>query len=78
MKMKAYVLIKCSAGRVATVLKQIRNVKGVECAEAVVGPYDIIAYVEAENINELGKMVVDKIQKVIGVENTLTSICVEL
>jgi len=76
--MKAYILIKCSAGKVVTALKQIKGIKGVECAEAVVGPYDIIAYVETGSISELGKMVVEKIQKVTGVEDTLTSICVEL
>ena len=76
-QVKAYVLIQTevSAGHVAG---QIRSVKGIESADDVSGPYDVIARVEAADLDELGRMVVSEIQRVEGVTRTLTCPIVEL
>jgi DNA-binding Lrp family transcriptional regulator len=44
----------------------------VTSAEAVTGPYDVIALVEARNLDELGRLVVGKVQAIQGVTRTLT------
>lgn len=74
----AYLLIRCEPGKVSSVLKSISKAKGVKCADAVAGPYDIVAYAEGDNINTLGKLVTTKIQTVSGVRDTLTCIAVEV
>jgi hypothetical protein len=38
----------------------------------VTGPYDVIVRVEADGLDELGKLVVSKLQLVDGVTRTLT------
>jgi DNA-binding Lrp family transcriptional regulator len=47
-------------------------------AEDVTGPYDVIVRAEAKNVDELGKLVVAKIQAVDGITRTLTCPVVHL
>jgi DNA-binding Lrp family transcriptional regulator len=47
-------------------------------AHAVTGPYDIIAHVEAANIDALGKVVLSKIRTINGIVKTLTCVAVEV
>ena len=41
-------------------------------AEDVTGPYDVIVRAEAETIDELGRLVVARVQSVDGITRTLT------
>ncbi|MGI8773530.1 MAG: Lrp/AsnC family transcriptional regulator [Actinomycetota bacterium] len=68
---KAYILIQTAvnAGHVA---KEIRGVPGVESAEDVSGPYDVIVRTSAPDMDSLGKLVVAQIQAVEGITRTLT------
>ena len=50
----------------------IADVKGVTAAEDVTGPYDVIVRAEARNVDELGKLVVAKVQAIDGITRTLT------
>jgi DNA-binding Lrp family transcriptional regulator len=72
--MQAYVLITIAAGKVMSALAEIKTIEGVKSAHATIGPYDIIAFVEFGNPDDLTSLIVDKIQKVGGVSRTLTSI----
>ena len=54
----AYILIQTEVGKAAQVAKDIVDITGVQQAQAVTGPYDVIVRVEAHNIDELGKLVV--------------------
>jgi DNA-binding Lrp family transcriptional regulator len=47
-------------------------------AEDVTGPYDVIVRAEAHNIDELGKLVVARVQAVDGITSTLTCPVVHL
>jgi DNA-binding Lrp family transcriptional regulator len=69
---RAYVLINVAAGQVETVQRELQARPGIRSAEIVVGPHDIIALVEAADLNAVGKLVLDEIHGVSGVENTLT------
>jgi len=69
---QAYILIQTKAGRVADVAGRISGIPGVVRAEDVTGPYDVIVRAEAENVDDLGKMVVARIQLVEGITRTLT------
>ena len=46
--------------------------------DVVTGPYDVIAKTSADTMDELGKMVVSQVQKVPGINRTLTSPVVNL
>ena len=72
MVVHAYILIQTELGKAAEVATSIANVKGVTLAEDVTGPYDVIARAEARNVDELGKLVVAKVQAVEGIARTLT------
>ena len=74
----AYVLIQTEVGKAAQVADEVRTIGGVTEAEDVTGPYDVIVRAEAQNVDELGKLVVAKIQGVEGITRTLTCPVVHL
>ena len=78
MTVQAYILIQTEVGKAAQVARDIAGIKGVTLAEDVTGPYDVIVRAEARNVDELGKMVVAKVQGVTGITRTLTCPVVHL
>jgi DNA-binding Lrp family transcriptional regulator len=70
--MIAYILIQTDVGVIGDVAGEIAGLKGVLEAEAVTGPYDVIARAEANSLDQLGKLVIQRIQSVAGVSRTLT------
>ena len=75
---QAYILIQTEVGKAAQVAREIANIKGVTLAEDVTGPYDVIVRAEARNMDDLGKLVVAKVQSVDGITRTLTCPVVHL
>jgi DNA-binding Lrp family transcriptional regulator len=75
---QAYILIQTEVGKAAQVAKEVAAIKGVTQAEDVTGPYDVIVRAEARNVDDLGKLVVAKIQAVEGITRTLTCPVVHL
>lgn len=74
----AYILIQTEVGKAAQVAKEVAAIKGVGSAEDVTGPYDVIVRAEARSVDDLGKLVVAKIQAVEGITRTLTCPVVHL
>ena len=72
MTVQAYILIQTEVGKAAAVASEIANIKGVTLAEDVTGPYDVIVRSEARSVDELGKLVVARIQSLPGITRTLT------
>ena len=70
--LSAYVLIQTGVGKVAHVAQALGDVDGVQVAEDITGPYDIIAKIQAPSLDQLGRLVVSRIQVVDGVTRTLT------
>ena len=75
---QAYILIQTEVGKAAQVAKEVRDLDGIAEAEDVTGPYDVIVRAEAKNVDELGKLVVARIQGVEGITRTLTCPVVHL
>lgn len=75
---KAYVLIQTEVGKAAGVAVEVAQIQGVTSADDVTGPYDVIVQAEADTVDDLGKMVVSKIQLVDGITRTLTCPVVNL
>ncbi len=78
MAVSAYILIQTEVGKAASVANQVREVDGISSADDVTGPYDVIVRGEAESVDQLGQMVVAKVQTVPGITRTLTCPVVHL
>ena len=78
MAVTAYILIQTEVGKAADVASEVGAIDGVVTAEDVTGPYDVIARAEAESVDELGRMVVSKVQLIGGITRTLTCPVVHL
>jgi DNA-binding Lrp family transcriptional regulator len=77
MPISAYVCIECTAGAAREVAREAAKIQGVKRANATTGPYDVIALVEAPDINILGDFIVTKIQGLSGVLRTQTNVIVD-
>lgn len=69
---QAFVLIQTDTGRASDVAREIKELNGVNTAEAVTGPYDVIVSAEAADVDALGHLVVTQIQPITGIVRTLT------
>ena len=69
---EAYILVQTEVGKAAAVALAIAEIDGVNQADDVTGPYDVIVRAEAENVDDLGRLVVAQIQGVPGITRTLT------
>ena len=78
MAVQAYILIQPEVGKAAAVAAAIADLDGVAQAEDVTGPYDVIVRAEASSVDELGRLVVARIQGVDGITRTLTCPVVHL
>jgi DNA-binding Lrp family transcriptional regulator len=74
----AYILVQTEVGRAADVAREIGGIAGVSSAEDVTGPYDVIVRAEADDVDNLGRLVVAKVQAVPGITRTLTCPVVHL
>ena len=72
MTVHAYVLVQTDVGKASQVAQQIEAIDGVVSAEAVTGPYDVIARTVATSMDELGRLVVRDIQQIDGITRTIT------
>jgi len=72
MTAKAFVLIETAVGRNKEVVAALSQLKGVKSADTVTGPYDIIAVIEGENLNDVGDLVTGKIHPIAGIARTVT------
>jgi DNA-binding Lrp family transcriptional regulator len=74
--MRAYVLINVRPGKVRDVVSSVSGLQGVMHADACWGLPDVFAYVETADENNLHTLVMEKIQKLDGVDRTETHIVV--
>jgi DNA-binding Lrp family transcriptional regulator len=72
MSVQAYILVQTEVGKAADVALAIDAIDGVTLAEDVTGPYDVIVRAQGANMDELGALVLSKIQSVPGITRTLT------
>ncbi len=78
MAVSAYVLIQTEVGKAAQVAEEVGSIDGVVSAEDVTGPYDVIVRAEAETMDDLGRLVVSRVQLIDGITRTLTCPVVHL
>ena len=72
MTAKAYVLIETQVGKTKQVIEAIRKLEGVASVDIVTGPYDAIAILRAETLNDIGELIVAKVHPLAGISRTVT------
>jgi len=72
MAVVAFVLVTTRIGATKEVLKGLKKIDGVKSVDVVMGPYDIIAVVEGESLESIGKLITGHFHKVEGLERTTT------
>lgn len=74
----AYILMTVRIGMLKQALDKLRTLEEVVEAEAITGPYDMVAYVAVEGLTQLTKILLHKIEKIDGVTESMTLVVVEL
>ena len=77
-KAKAYVLIETDPALIPNILEELAKVENVRSADVVTGIYDIIVFLEGENQNEIGRIVIKEINPIRGVKKATTCTVVEI
>ena len=79
MASRAFLLIETVvAGKsnvVVATMKQLGE-EGIKSVDSVTGPYDVIAVIEGENLQEIRELVTGKINSVAGVSRVVTCLAI--
>ena len=76
MATRAYILIETAVGKSREVAGSLASLSGVRTVDAVTGPYDIIAVVEATDLNAVGDLVTSHVHTINGIVRTVTCLSV--
>ena len=74
---RAYVLIEMVAGHSRNLVETLKKRQVVKDVDRVTGPYDVVAVLEASDINKISDIVTDQIHSLAGVVRTTTCISLE-
>lgn len=70
--MKAYVLVNTELGQEKAILEALNRVEEVSRIHTVYGVYDLIVEVEAESMDRLKEIILNKVRRIEHVKNTIT------
>ena len=73
---KAFVAIHCETGKESQVIRRIMEIKGVKEVIGVLGLYDVIAKIEAQDSVFLEQIITKYVRKVPHVLTTMTLIVI--
>ena len=71
--MESFLLLECSSGMVWKVAEALKQLKGIKLAHVVTGIFDVIAFAEFSNIDELTS-IIQEVQALKGVQKTQTAV----
>ena len=73
---KAYVLIEMAAGHARRLVDSLKGRDGVLDVARVTGPYDVIAVLQAEDVNHISDLVSREVHSHTGVMRTITCVTI--
>jgi DNA-binding Lrp family transcriptional regulator len=73
---KAYVAVHCQTGKENQVIRKLMEIKGVSEVTGVLGLYDVMIKVEAEDTMKLEQIITKQIRSVSYVLTTMTLIVI--
>lgn len=71
---KAFVLIVVDPASTSEVFEKLRSVEGISEVYQVMGPYDIVAVIDADNLTQVPALISRHIRAVEGIESTTTCV----
>ncbi len=77
MTVKGYVLIETRVGKIKEVVEAIRKLQGVISVDVVTGPYDAIAVLQVESLNEIGDLITAKVYIIDGISRIVTCLALK-
>lgn len=75
---RAFVLVQTQVGKPPEVLEAVAAIPGVISANHVTGPYEAVLQVEAPTLDDLGRLVIARIQAVPHITRTTTLTVINL
>ncbi len=75
--MKAYIVVTARAGAAPEIARVMSSWPGVQMADACWGTGDVYSVVEFGELKDLNNLVIEKLQKIAGVERTETHVAVQ-
>ena len=82
MTVRGYILIEAEVGHAKSVGEAVQKLNlsdaRVASVDTVTGPYDVIALLEADDLDKLGNAITTGLQKIEGVKKTNTCLAVRL
>jgi len=78
MTISAFVLIDTTGNHTKSAYKTLTRIQGVKAVYPVTGPYDLIAHVEAETMEELNDLIMTRVRGVDGITQTNTAIVLKI
>jgi len=76
MAARAFVLIETAVGKTKEIVTDLKKLDGVKSVDPVTGPYDVIAIIEGESLNDIGDIVTGKIHPIPGISRTVTCLAI--
>lgn len=76
MTAKAFVLIETAVDKSRDVVAALKAIGGLTSVDTVTGPYDIIAVIEGETLNDIGDTVTGRIHHIPGISRTVTCLVI--
>ena len=76
MSAKTFVLIETAVGKTKEVVSILNKIEDLKSVDTVTGPYDIIAVIEAEDLNKIGDLITGKIHAIEGIVRTVACLAV--
>ncbi len=67
MAIKAYLLVETAIGTTRDVVGALRDVEGIDSADVVTGPFDVIAIINVEDFTKVGLLVTEKVHNIPGI-----------
>ena len=75
---KAFILIETAVGRNKEIVRQLKQLSYITSVDYVTGPYDVIVIIEAENLNDIGDFITQKIHPITGITRTTTCLSLKI
>jgi DNA-binding Lrp family transcriptional regulator len=73
----AYIFVEVTQGKSKDVARAISQIEGVQSSHIVTGPYDIIVFAKAADMQKFWDQIIARIQNISGVVRTITNIVAE-
>ena len=71
---KAYVLVEAEPGQTVALAERLKGLPGVSEVHEVMGPYDIVVEVKANDLTQVTETLRKTIRPLPGVRNTVTCV----